>query len=61
MPEHFTKSTVEATFRCGPCGKETPHFVFDGRRGGCKICIKRREDEAKLPQQAPTAKQESLF
>jgi len=60
MPEHFSKATVEANFWCNVCRKPTMHYVFDGRRGGCQACIKRREDEAKVRPPAP-AKQESLF
>jgi hypothetical protein len=60
MAEHFSKSTVEAKFWCKPCGKPTVHYVFDGRRGGCQECIKRRENEAAVRRPAP-AKQETLF
>ena len=31
MPHHFTKNTVEASFWCKKCGKDTPHEIWDGR------------------------------
>lgn len=49
MPEHFTKSTVMATFWCAKCGKATPHYVADGRRGGCIVCIDKREPARPAP------------
>lgn len=58
MPEHFTKSTIEAKFWCAKCRTPTMHYVNDGRRGGCQECIKRLEA---LPKVKPPAKQESLF
>lgn len=45
MPEHYTKTTVEASFWCSKCSKNTPHHVSDGRRGACKICLQKLEDE----------------
>lgn len=60
MPEHFSKATVEANVWCPVCRKPTMHFVHDGRRGGCKTCIKRREDEAAV-RPAPPEKQGFLF
>ena len=39
MPHHFTKNTVEASFYCAPCGKDTPHRVDSGRRGPCLTCL----------------------
>lgn len=62
MPHHFTKSTVSATFWCKPCGKPTMHYVFDGRRGGCQVCMARQEAE-KLEREAEpvTAEQMGLF
>ena len=53
MPEHFSKSTVEAKFWCKPCGKPTMHYVSDGRRGGCKECIARREAEKEARDATP--------
>jgi hypothetical protein len=57
MPEHFTKNTVEATFRCPKCNKDTPHQVFDGRRGGCLVCINqpRLIEEPAQPEQLTLA------
>jgi hypothetical protein len=46
MPEHFNKQTVEATFRCAKCNKDAPHFVWDGRRGACKVCLAKLENSA---------------
>ncbi len=62
MPHHFTKSTVEPTFWCKPCGKPTVHYVFDGRRGGCRECIARQE-AAKVAREAvpAAAEQGKLF
>jgi hypothetical protein len=47
MPEHFTRSTVEATVWCMKCGKPTPHRIDDRRRGPCLTCL------AKLARQVP--------
>lgn len=47
MPEHFTKSTIEAKFWCKKCGCPTMHFVNGGRRGSCQECIKRLENQPK--------------
>lgn len=58
MPEHFTKSTVEAKFWCAKCHQPTMHHVQGGRRGACQECLKKLE---RLPKQPPKAKQESLF
>lgn len=58
MPEHFNKQTVEATVWCNPCGKPTPHSIFDGLRGACLVCL------AKLPathEEPETDKQQGLF
>ena len=41
MPEHYTKNTVEATVWCKRCGKETPHHIYDSRRGACLVCLAR--------------------
>ena len=60
MPEHFTKTTVEAKFWCNVCRTATMHYVFDGRRGGCQACIERRKAEG-AARPAPPAVQESLF
>jgi len=46
MAEHYPKATVQAQAYCSPCGKMTPHSVYDGRLGSCLDCIKKREDEA---------------
>lgn len=39
MPEHFTKSTIEASYWCARHGKETRHRIDNGRRGPCLLCI----------------------
>jgi hypothetical protein len=62
MPHHFTKSTVSATFWCKTCGKDTVHYVFDGRRGGCKECIAKRDAEHDAREAVPApAEQMGLF
>ena len=58
MPEHFTHTTVEASFWCAKCGKPTMHYVASGRRGSCKACIARLEA---IPKAEPKAIQEVLF
>ena len=58
MPEHFSKSTVEATVWCNPCGKPTPHSIFDGRRGACLVCLA-KPPAPKKPE--PAEKQRGLF
>ena len=35
MPEHYTKSTLEATSFCQTCGRRTQHAVSCGRIGRC--------------------------
>jgi len=35
MPHHYPKSTVQADYFCRKCGKNTPHYVYDGRLGRC--------------------------
>jgi hypothetical protein len=55
MPEHFSKATVQATFRCAKCNKDTPHHVADGRRAGCMVCMAKPQ-----PPEKPK-KQERLF
>lgn len=49
MPEHFTKSTVEAKFWCNKCARETIHRVHDGRRGACLVCLELLEKQMMLP------------
>jgi len=39
MPEHYTKSTVEASVWCPKCAKMTPHRIDSGRRGPCIPCL----------------------
>ena len=59
MPEHYTKSTVSATFWCAKCGKPTLHRVDGGRRGPCYVCMEApAADAEKLP---PAAAQGDLF
>lgn len=61
MPEHFNKATVQAKFWCAKCNGPTMHYVSDGRRGGCHVCIKRGEDSANAPKPKPAAEQMSLM
>jgi hypothetical protein len=49
MPHHFTKTTVEASFWCNPCGRDTMHRVDDGRRGPCLVCLEKLEHQMDLP------------
>jgi hypothetical protein len=39
VAQHYTRSTLEASSWCAPCGKNTPHSVFDRRIGACLICL----------------------
>lgn len=39
MPHHFTKNTIEASFFCAKCMKDTPHRIDNGRRGPCLTCM----------------------
>jgi hypothetical protein len=59
MPHHFTKNTVEATFWCAKCHRETLHTVHDGRRGSCLIC--RANPTVKKPPQPVVPEQPKLF
>ena len=62
MPEHYTKTTVGASFWGAKCSKNTMHDVFDGRRAGCHECRKKREEEKAVRDAIPPpATQESLF
>jgi hypothetical protein len=58
MPEHFTKTTLEASFWCNKCGKATMHRVDGGRRGPCFVCMAALE---KQPKRSAPAVQEGLF
>jgi hypothetical protein len=49
MPHHFTKATVEASFWCNPCARDTMHRVDDGRRGPCLVCLEKLECQMDLP------------
>ena len=57
MTEHFTRSTVSATFYCSKCGKMTQHRIDKGRKGPCLECIARYDAAPK----AEAEKQKSLF
>jgi len=61
MPEHFTKSTVEASVWCASCGKPTSHRIDDGRRGPCLVCLDKLGAVKAAPQPAPAAEQGNLF
>jgi len=61
MPEHFTRSTVFATFYCRKCGKFTPHRIDDARKGPCLDCIQKLEALHAAPKVAPPAQQTDLF
>ncbi len=62
MPEHYTKSTVSATFWCRKCGKPTLHRVDHGRRGPCYGCMQQLEAQAtSRAAEMPAARQMGLF
>lgn len=43
MTQHFTRSTVSASFYCSKCGRFTQHRIDAGRKGPCTECIARLE------------------
>jgi hypothetical protein len=59
MTEHFTRSTVSATFYCAKCGRTTQHRIDDRRKGPCLECIARLQ--AQHDAKAEAEKQEELF
>lgn len=61
MPEHFSKSVVEAKFWCAKCHKPTMHYVADGRRGGCQECIAKQEAKPKPAEKPKPPEQKELF
>jgi len=62
MPQHFTKSTVEASHWCGKCHVMTRHMVQMGRLGACLECLKKIDTEkAARDAQPPAATQGDLF
>lgn len=60
MPEHYTKSTVSATYWCAKCGAATEHRVDGGRRGPCLKCLAAMPVAVEKPE-TPAAVQEELF
>jgi hypothetical protein len=60
MPHHFTKNTVEATFWCNTCFRNTSHRIDDGRRGPCLVCLKKLGDVQQTKKPDPP-KQTELF
>lgn len=63
MTQHFTRSTVSASFYCGKCERFTQHRIDGGRKGPCLECIDRQDKEhANRPAETPApAKQKGLF
>lgn len=62
MTQHFTKSTVSASFYCSKCEKFTQHRIDDGRKGPCLDCIRRLDAQHDAPKAAPVPeKQKSLW
>lgn len=59
MPEHFSKSVVEATVWCSKCNGPTLHSIFDGRRGACLVCFDKLPTPSKSPPTPPA--QRDLF
>ena len=67
MTQHFTRSTVSASFHCPKCKKKTQHRIDHGvkgagRKGPCLECIERLNQQHYNRQEvvAPP-KQEGLF
>jgi hypothetical protein len=44
MKNFFSKNTVEASFWCQVCHKDTIHRVHGGRPDACKDCQKRLQN-----------------
>lgn len=59
MPEHYTKSTVEASIFCRKCGKNTPWVISGGRRQYCKLCQEKREAESEERKKTPAPAQQT--
>ncbi len=60
MTQHFTRSTVSASFYCRKCGKPTQHRIDDRRKGPCLECMERLERE-KANRFLDERKQQELF
>jgi hypothetical protein len=62
MPHHFTKNTIQASFWCKKCAKDTLHRVDGGRRGPCLACMgvkpSSRDVQTNIP---PEIEQGELF
>ena len=67
MTQHFTRSTVSASFHCPKCKKKTQHRIDHGvkgagRKGPCLECIERLERECQTRKlHAVVEIQEGLF
>ena len=61
MTQHFTRSTVSASFFCGKCGRMTMHRIDGGRKGPCLECIARLDAEHAAKPAAPAEVQQDLF
>lgn len=48
MTQHFTSSTVSASFYCKKCEKFTQHRIDTNRKGPCLGCIERLEKQHAL-------------
>lgn len=64
MTEHFTRSTVSASFWCSKCKTYTLHRIDDRRKGPCLKCCtrldKQHADKPKVPK-AEEARQRELW
>ena len=45
MTQHFTHSTVSASFWCGKCSSYTQHRIDSGRKGPCLDCMAKYDAE----------------
>lgn len=61
MSEHFSRSTVSASFYCPKCGKSTQHRIDDRRKGPCLECIARLEKQHAEAVESEVDVQEEMF
>lgn len=61
MTQHFTRSTVSASFHCGKCGRFTQHRIDSGRKGPCLDCIAKLDAQHAAAPKQDIARQQELF
>lgn len=61
MAEHYSRNTVEASTWCTRCNKNTMHRIDGVRKGPCKECMSKLDEQSKEVKQPATAKQTNLF